>query len=254
MLSLLSVEKLSKHFEGVVALDRVDLSVAKGQIRGIIGPNGSGKTTLINVATGLLPTTAGKIYFDGEEITKLKPHLMTKRGISRTFQIPKILPELTCLENVMLGRHCRHGFDLLGTYLRLPFTSSRQEDYIRRKALQLLESMDLKASADRQGSDLTWVEEQLVQICRSLISEPKLLMLDEPTAGMGEVESSAIQSVIKNIRDMGVTVIVVAHDMNLIMGICDVVTCLSFGFKVAEGLPEEIRRDQNVLEVYLGTE
>jgi branched-chain amino acid transport system ATP-binding protein len=253
-MNILSVEKLSKHFEGVVALDRVDLSVEKGQIRGIIGPNGSGKTTLINVATGLLPVTGGKIYFDGDEITSLKPHLVTKRGISRTFQIPKILSELTCLENVMLGRHCRHGFDPFGTYLRLPFTSSRQEEYIREKALELIETTDLRGAANRQAGDLSWVEEQMVQICRSLISEPKLLMLDEPTAGMGEVESRAIQSVIKNIRDMGVTVIVVAHDMNLIMGICDVVTCLSFGFKVAEGLPEEIRKDQRVLEVYLGAE
>jgi len=250
----LTVQELSKHFEGVSALENIDLTIERGQIRGIIGPNGSGKTTFINVVTGLLPATKGRIYFNGEEITNQKPHVILKKGIARTFQIPKILPEMTCLENVMVGQHSKSGLDLIGTFLRPPFTRSRQENKICQKSLELLDFMGLKDSAKRMGRDLSWMEEQLVQISRALVSEPKLLMLDEPTAGMGESESGSVQVAVKKIREMGVTTIVVAHDMKLIMEITDLVTCLSFGNKIAEGLPEEVQKNQNVLEVYLGTE
>ena len=250
----LSVQGLSKHFKGISALENIDLTIEKGQIRGIIGPNGSGKTTFINVVTGLLPATKGRVYFNGEEITNQKPHVVLKKGIARTFQIPKILPEMTCLQNVTLGQHCKYGIDLIGTFLRPPFTCSRQEDRIYQRSLKLLEFMGLKESANRMGSDLSWMEEQLVQMSRALVSEPKLLLLDEPTAGMGESESKSVQVAIKKIKEMGVTTIVVAHDMNLIMEICDLVTCLSFGHKIAEGLPEEVQKNKEVVEVYLGAE
>ena len=251
---ILSVEGLSKYFEGVIALEQVDLSVEKGEVRGIIGPNGSGKTTLINVITGLLSATKGKVRFEGEEITNLKPHLITEKGIVRTFQIPKILPEMTCLENVMLGQHCKHTIDLRGTFLRFPFSHSSQEENIRKKSLELFEFLELKNSAERMAGDLSWVEEQLLQLCRALASEPKLLLLDEPTAGMGESESELVQEAIKKIKATGVTTIVVAHDIRLIMAISDVVTCLSFGNKIAEGPPEEVQNHRKVLEVYLGEE
>jgi branched-chain amino acid transport system ATP-binding protein len=251
---LLSVKGLSKHFEGVIALDQVNFSVEKGEIRSIIGPNGSGKTTLINLITGLLPSTQGKILFEDEEITRLKPHLITKKGIARTFQIPKILPEMSCLENVMLGQHCKHRFDLTGTLLRLPFTSSLQESEIREKSSEILHFMGLEKASGRIAGSLSWVEEQLLQLCRALSTEPRLLLLDEPTAGMGESESKAVQEAIRKIRERGVTVIVVAHDMKLIMETSDRVTCLCFGSIIAEGHPLEVQNHPRVLEVYLGKE
>jgi branched-chain amino acid transport system ATP-binding protein len=251
---LLSVEKLSKHFEGVRALDDLDLSVEQGEIRGIIGPNGSGKTTFVNLVSGILPATRGRMLFQGDDITTLKSHVIVQRGIARTFQIPKILPEMSCLENVMLGRHCRNPFDLLGTWLRAPFARSEQEVEIRRKSMEVLAFIGLEAVTDRMGHELSWVEEQLLQICRALISDPRLLLLDEPTAGMGEAESKAVQEAIRRIQSRGVTTIVVAHDMNLISEISDRVTCLSFGTKIADGATRSVLNDPKVLEVYLGAE
>jgi len=249
----LSVTGLTKDFGGLRALNGIDLSVEKGEIRGIIGPNGSGKTTFVNMVTGMIPSTEGAIYFNGQDITHLKPHLITKLGISRTFQIPRILPGGTCLENVMLGQHCRHRLDLSGTFLRRPWTRSTQEEQIRRRSVQLLEFMELGDSVDRMAGSLSWVEEQLLQLCRALASEPQLLILDEPTSGMGETESRSVQKAIKKIRDNGVTMVVIAHDMRLIMEISDVVTCISFGNKIAEGNPRDVQRNEGVLEVYLGT-
>lgn len=253
-MGILSAKGLCKRFEGVTALEDLDLAVEEGEIRGIIGPNGSGKTTFVNLVCGALPASEGKIFFGTEDITERKAHERVRRGISRTFQIPKILPELTCVENVMLGCHSKHGFDLFGTWVRLPFTSSRQENEIKRKSIEVMEFIGLDHSAERMGGELSWVEEQLLQIGRALVSEPRLLLLDEPTAGMGEAESRDVQEAIRRIQEQGITTVVVAHDMKLISEIAEKVTCLSFGTKIAEGNVDSVLNDPKVFEVYLGTE
>jgi branched-chain amino acid transport system ATP-binding protein len=253
-MNLIETRKLKKHFGGVRALDGVDISVEPGEIHGLIGPNGSGKSTFRNLVTGLLRATAGETWFDGEQITDLSAHERMKLGIASTFQIPRVVPDLTCLQNVMLGSHCRTKLDLGGTYLRLPFRASVQEQNISEQALELLAYVGLDGVAVRWARDLSWVEGHLLQIARALASEPRLLILDEPTSGMGESESAGVQTIIQKVQDSGVTCIVIAHDMRLVMGLSDRISVLSFGQKVACGTPREIQNDAKVLEVYLGEE
>lgn len=251
---VLEVQNVTKRFDGVTAIDGLDMSLSPGRIRGVIGPNGSGKTTLINLISGLLQPTEGSILFDGIDITRVPTHKLTRLGVARTFQIPRVLPDLTCLENVMLGRHCRHGFDLWGTWLRAPLTASKQEKSIKAKAFEVMEETGMIDSAHRLGGELSWMEEQLLQISRALISQPRLLLLDEPTAGMGEAESLEVQAVIRRIAQSGVTTVVVAHDMRLIKELAEEVTCISFGTKIADGVCQAVLDDPKVNEVYLGAD
>jgi len=251
-MDILSTNRLVKDFSGVRALSDVNVAVKKGNIHSLIGPNGSGKTTFFNVVTGLVPVSEGRIFFEDTEITAIRPHKRTKMGISRTFQIPQVIPDMTCLENVMLGLHCRTKMDVGGTLFRLPFSSSFQEKSIKQRAFEVMKSVGLRRSAGLPARDLAWVDEQLLQLARALAIEPRLLLLDEPTAGMGASETEKIKKVIKQIRNTGVTIMLVAHDIKLVMGISDWVTVLNFGRIIAEGSAEKVQKDQKVLEAYLG--
>jgi branched-chain amino acid transport system ATP-binding protein len=251
---MLSAEGLSKDFGGIHALRKVDITVEKGQIHALIGPNGSGKTTFFNVVTGLLTSSEGRIYFDSTDITRVKPQVIANTGISRTFQMAKLVRGMSALENVMSGVHTSVKANIPKTFLRLPFTASPEEKEIQQRASEALQLVGLMDSADRWASELVWVERQLVQIARALVAEPKLVLLDEPTSGMGIKESERVERIIKKIRDMGITVVVVSHDVKLLTNLPDWVTVLSFGEKIGEGTPDQIRNDAKVLEAYLGTE
>jgi branched-chain amino acid transport system ATP-binding protein len=245
---------LSKDFMGLRAIDRLDFTVEEGKIHGLIGPNGSGKTTFFNLVSGLFPSTEGKIYFESVDITKLPPYVITKMGISRTFQIARIMDRTNCLDNVMAGLHCRTKTDVFGTLFHLPFHRSAQEEKIMKRSFELLQFVGLENAAERSAAQLVWVETQLLQIARALATEPRLLLLDEPTAGMGSEESKKVQKIIAQIRETGITVVVVSHDIRLMLEVADIITVIEFGKKIAEGTPEQIQNNQHVLEAYLGKE
>ena len=252
---LISIKSLTKTFNGIVALDGIDISVKKGSIHGLIGPNGAGKTTFFNVITGLIPATKGKIFFKSVDITKYKPEQIAALGVSRTFQSGKLVPKMSVLENVMVGSYHNTKPDLIGSFLRLPFTNSRQEKQIKNRSLELLDLVGMSKSADRWTEDLVWVERQLVQFCRALAANPELLLLDEPTGGMGADESDRVSNIIRKLnKEHKMTIVVIGHDMKCVLSVSDEVTCINFGKKITDGLPTEVINNKDVMEAYLGKE
>ena len=248
---LLQTKKLTKTFGGLTAIDSIELTIKKGEIVSLIGPNGAGKTTFFNCITGMYHSSKGEIVFNDKRVNGMKPHKITAMGMARTFQNIRLFPEMTALENVMVGRHTKGRYGLKGALIRNKGVINEEKD-LASKSLSLLDFVGLRKKASVWARNLSYGDQRRLEIARSLATDPILLLLDEPAAGMNPKETKSLMELVKLIRDKGITIFLIEHDMKVVMGISDRVFVLDHGVKIAEGLPEEIRRDKKVIEAYLG--
>ena len=249
---VLIAQKVSRYFGGLKALEKVDLFIKQQEIMGLIGPNGAGKTTLFNLLTGHYLPTEGKITFSNEKISGLKPCAIIKKGIARTFQNIRLFGQMTALENVLIGRHCRLKTGLTGAILRRP-KDKQEEKEAAEAALEYMDYVGLAAKHQEKARNLSYGEQRRLEIARALASNPKLLLLDEPAAGMNPQETTSLMRLISKIRDeMKITILLIEHDMKVVMGISERIAVLDYGKKIAEGTPREIQSDEAVIRAYLG--